>query len=109
MERIGVLTGGGDCPGLNAVIRAIVKSAINRHGWEVIGVEDGFDGLVGEPRTRPLTLEDVRGLLPRGGTILGTTNRANPFAYRVDPSSQPIDMSERVVENMERLGLDALI
>lgn len=109
IRRIGVLTGGGDCPGLNAVLRAIVKSATNLHGWEVMGVEDGFDGLLGEPRVRRMSLADVRGILPRGGTILGTTNRANPFAYRADPSAQPVDMSERVVENIEKLGIDALI
>ena len=109
IRRVGVLTGGGDCPGLNAVIRAVVKSATNLHGWEIIGIEDGFDGLLEEPRTRQLTLADVRRLLPRGGTILGTTNRANPFVYRADPSAQPVDMSERVVENIDNLGIDALI
>src|SRR6266542_6304782 len=109
IHRIGVLTGGGDCPGLNAVLRAVVKSAANLHGWEVLGIEDGFDGLLDEPRTRMLSLADVRGLLARGGTILGTTNRANPFAYRPDGASQAIDVSERVVENLEKLGIDALI
>ena len=109
LRRIGVLTGGGDCPGLNAVIRAVVKSATNLHGWEVIGIEDGFEGLIEEPRARPLTLADVRGLLPRGGTILGTTSRANPFAIRPDPSAEAVDLSERVVENLERLNVDALV
>ncbi|MCX5974418.1 MAG: 6-phosphofructokinase, partial [Coprothermobacterota bacterium] len=82
-KRIGVLTGGGDCPGLNAVLRAVVKTAILQYGWQVIGIEDGFQGLIFPERTRSLGLEDVRGILPRGGTILGTTNRANPFAYPV--------------------------
>ena len=109
INRIGVLTGGGDCPGLNAVLRAVVKSATNLHGWEVLGIEDGFEGLLNERRTRILTLRDVRGLLPRGGTILGASNRANPFAYRSSPHAQPVDMSERVVENIEKLGIDALI
>ena len=83
IRRIGVLTGGGDCPGLNAVIRAVVKRAIYQHAWEVIGIEDGFEGLILPGKTRLLGVEDVRGILPRGGTILGTTNRANPFAYRI--------------------------
>src|SRR6185295_7595986 len=82
-KRIGVLTGGGDAPGLNAVIRAVVKTATKIYGWEVIGIEDGFEGLMGETRTRPRNLENVRGLLPRGGTILGSVNRGR-FATRVD-------------------------
>ncbi len=72
---IGVLTGGGDCPGLNAVIRAVVKRAINEFGWQVIGIQDGFEGLILPGKTRPLGLDDVRGILPRGGTILGASNR----------------------------------
>lgn len=112
MKRVGVLTGGGDCPGLNAVIRAVVKSAVSHYGWEVIGIEDGYDGLVGEPRFRVLTPADVQGILPRGGTILGTSNRGNPFAVPVRRPDGTIfheDRSEQVIENIERLGLDALI
>jgi len=109
IKRIGVLTGGGDCPGLNAVLRAIAKSAINLFSWEVIGIEDGFDGLIDPSRNEPLTLDRVRGILPRGGTILGTTNRSNPFAYRAASDSTPIDLSEQVVKNIKKLGLDALI
>ncbi|MDD2582473.1 MAG: 6-phosphofructokinase [Desulfuromonadaceae bacterium] len=110
-KKIGILTGGGDCPGLNAVIRGVVKSAIIRHGWEVIGIEDGFDGLLDLSRCRELTLESVRGILPRGGTILGTTNRGNPFSYPVEQDGRfiPVDLSNRVVENFRTLGLDALI
>ena len=110
-RKIGILTGGGDCPGLNAVIRGVVKSAIIRHGWEVIGIEDGFDGLLNPDKCRPLTLESVRGILPRGGTILGTTNRGNPFSYPVEQDGKIvlIDMSDRVVKNILTLGLDALI
>jgi 6-phosphofructokinase len=67
-KKIGILTGGGDCPGLNAVIRGVVKSAIIRHGWEVIGIEDGLDGLLDLCKRRPLMLESVRGILPRGGS-----------------------------------------
>ena len=78
--RIGILTGGGDAPGLNAVIRAVVKCAAN-HGCETIGLEDSFDGLVEPDRWRRLTPRDVTGILRVGGTILGTTNRRNPFSY----------------------------
>ncbi len=80
VTRIGVLTGGGDAPGLNAVIRAVVKAAVNA-GIEVVGLEDSFDGLLDPSRTRVLTARDVTGILRLGGTILGTTNRGNPFEY----------------------------
>ena len=111
IRRIGITTGGGDCPGLNAVVRAVVKSAHNLYGWEVVGIEDGFDGLLFPGRSRLLTLDSVRGILPRGGTILGTTNRGNPFAYVSgdDPEAAPVDLSDRVVTNVHELGLDALI
>ena len=85
IRRIGVLTGGGDAPGLNAVIRAVVKSACNT-GIEVLGIEDSFDGLIEPGRTRVLAPKDVTGILRLGGTILGTTNRGNPFAYPVSTS-----------------------
>jgi 6-phosphofructokinase 1 len=91
-KTITILTGGGDCPGLNAVIRGVVKSAIIRHGWQVIGIEDGFDGLLEPGKCKPLNLESVRGILPRGGTILGTTNRGNPFDY-------PVEQDGRIVGN----------
>jgi phosphofructokinase-like protein len=109
--RIGVLTGGGDCPGLNAVIRAVVKTAINEYGWEVLGIEDGFEGLIQPGKVRPLTPADVRGILPRGGTILGTTNRANPFQYEVESEGtvQVFDVSDDVVRHAQVLGIDALI
>ena len=111
IKTIGILTGGGDCPGLNAVIRGVVKSAIIRHGWEVIGIQDGFDGLLDLNKCRPLTLESVRGILPRGGTILGTTNRGNPFDYPIEQDGKVIrvDTSDRVVENIRTLGIEALI
>lgn len=110
-KKIAILTGGGDCPGLNAVIRAVVKSAIIRHGWQVIGIEDGFDGLLDLSKCKPLTLDSVRGILPRGGTILGTTNRGNPFAYPVEQAGTVVhlDYSDKVVENIRALGIDALI
>ena len=72
---IGICTGGGDAPGLNAVIRAAVKAAILKYRWQVIGIPDGFDGLIWPEKSNLLTLKDVSGILPRGGTILGTTNR----------------------------------
>ena len=110
-KTIGILTGGGDCPGLNAVIRGVVKSAIIGHGWQVIGIEDGFDGLLDLNKCRTLTLESVRGILPRGGTILGTTNRGNPFSYPIEQDGKlvHIDYSDKVVANVRALGIDALI
>jgi 6-phosphofructokinase len=75
MKRIGVLTGGGDAPGLNAVIRAVVKTAIHEYNCEVFGIRDGYDGFINEKGIIPLGAEDVRGILPRGGTILGAANR----------------------------------
>ncbi|MGH2375443.1 MAG: 6-phosphofructokinase [bacterium] len=108
-RRVGVLTGGGDCPGLNAVIRAVVLSALG-HGWDVVGIEDGFDGLLHE-RTRPLNREDVRGILTHGGTILGTSNRGNPFAWTIerDGRTEVIDASRMVLGRLDVLNLDALV
>ena len=106
--RIGVLTGGGDAPGLNAVIRAVVKAASNA-AIEVIGLEDSFDGLLDPSRTRVLTPQDVTGILRLGGTILGTTNRGNPFDYPVDADNPHADYSERVVATFQQMKLDALV
>jgi ATP-dependent phosphofructokinase / diphosphate-dependent phosphofructokinase len=108
IKRIGVLTGGGDAPGLNAVIRAVVKTACNA-GIEVIGLEDSFDGLIEPGRSRVLTPRDVTGILRLGGTILGTTNRGNPFAYPVTTSDGTKDYSDRVVETLHKMGLGALV
>jgi len=110
-KRIGVLTGGGDCPGLNAVLRAVVKTAILNHGWDVIGIEEGFEGLLSPGKTHPLTLKDVRGLLPRGGTILGSTNRGNPFEYRQVKGKKAavVDNSDVAMKAYKKLRLDALI
>ncbi len=108
LKRIGVLTGGGDAPGLNAVIRAVVKSSANA-GVECIGLEDSFDGLIFPERSRLLSLRDVTGILRLGGTILGTTNRGNPFAYPVTSDTGPADYSDRCVENFRKLGLDGLV
>lgn len=109
-KRIGVLTGGGDAPGLNAVIRAVVKTAANVYGWLVVGILDGFEGLLGESRTRLLGIDDVRGLLPRGGTILGTVNRGH-FASRgaEERAAKDEPVYQEALRNFERLGLDALV
>lgn len=111
VSRIGILTGGGDCPGLNAVIRAVVRTASNEFGWEVLGIEDGYDGLLEPDKVRPLTDAEVRGILPKGGTILGTANRGNPFARCVIRDGQQVvcDMSSEALECIKDLGLDALI
>ncbi len=103
-KRIGILTGGGDCPGLNAAIRAVVKTAIFCHQMEVIGIEDGYEGLI-ENKTRRLETKDVSGILTYGGTILGTSNRANPFAYGEEKG----DVSQKAFKNFRSLKLDALV
>lgn len=110
MKRIGVLTGGGDCPGLNAVIRAVVKTAINKYNLEVIGYLDGFGGLIKNMAKR-LDLNAVSGILPRGGTILGTTNRDNPFRYPVmrDGEREYVDMSDQIMSNLREMAIDALV
>jgi 6-phosphofructokinase 1 len=106
---IGICTGGGDAPGLNAVIRAAVKSAILKYKWKVIGIPDGFDGLIWPERSRELKLADVSGILPRGGTILGTTNRGNPFHYKTSDNGEECDISDQVIANARALGIDAVI
>jgi ATP-dependent phosphofructokinase / diphosphate-dependent phosphofructokinase len=108
VNRIGVLTGGGDAPGLNAVIRAVVKAAANAR-IECLGLEDSFDGLIFPERSRVLTPREVTGILRVGGTILGTTNRGNPFSYPVTTPDGSADYSTRCVENIRTLGLDAII
>ena len=112
INRIGVLTGGGDCPGLNAVIRAVTKTAIIEHGLEVIGVADGFRGLILN-HMRPLDFEDVSNILDRGGTILGTSNKDDParFAVGTDAAGNPVfeDVSDRVLEHIRARAIDALV
>ena len=109
--RIGILSGGGDAPGLNAVIRAVTKTAIFKYGWEVTGIIDGFEGLLSPTKTRPLTSWNTRGILFVGGTILGTTNRGNPFAHKTVVNGREIieDMSSVVLNNIRELGLDCLV
>ncbi|NTV36419.1 MAG: 6-phosphofructokinase, partial [Anaerolineaceae bacterium] len=107
MKRIAVLTGGGDAPGLNAVIRAVVKTAIQQYGCEVLGIKDGYDGFVEPGGVIPLTLDSVRGILPRGGTILGTANRGNPFARKLTRDGQEVieDFHEEVIAGIRALNL----
>ncbi|MFZ2360525.1 MAG: ATP-dependent 6-phosphofructokinase [Anaerolineae bacterium] len=112
VNKIGVLTAGGDCPGLNAVIRAVVKSAAVEHGWQVLGIRDGFEGLIsGDEAIVPLTLDSVNGILARGGTILGAASRANPFLYtkRQQGNRVSIDVTPRVLERINELELDAVV
>jgi ATP-dependent phosphofructokinase / diphosphate-dependent phosphofructokinase len=109
--RIAISTGGGDAPGLNAVIRSAVLSAINR-GWEVLGIKRGYAGLLGEDEVVFLTRESVRGIAHLGGTILRTTNRGNPFAYPLrqpDGSFVDSDRSGELIENARQLGIDAMV
>jgi 6-phosphofructokinase 1 len=109
-KNIGIVTGGGDAPGLNAVIRAVVKTAVGEYGVRVIGIEDSFEGLLGETRTRELTLADVRGLLPRGGTILGARNRGR-FVKREDAgvNAKHGEGCREAIKNLSRLGIEALV
>jgi ATP-dependent phosphofructokinase / diphosphate-dependent phosphofructokinase len=109
--RIAISTGGGDAPGLNAVIRAAVLSAVNQ-GWEVLGIKRGYAGLMGEDEIIPLTRESVRGIAHLGGTILRTTNRGNPFSYPIlqpDGSYVEVDRSDELLETAAGLGIDAMI
>ncbi len=108
--RIGVLTGGGDCPGLNAVLRAVVKTAINDYDMSVIGFKDGYEGLVLDNYIA-LDKDSVSGILSRGGTILGTSNRADPFKFPILQKDKYVylDRSADLVNNYQKLGLDSLI
>ncbi|MEO8705604.1 MAG: ATP-dependent 6-phosphofructokinase [Kofleriaceae bacterium] len=109
--RIGILTGGGDCPGLNGVIRAVTLHARMTYGWEIVGIRNGFEGLY-EEDYMDLTPATVQHLLPRGGTILGSSNRANPFAYPVrlpDGRVEIHDVSTRCLANLAKLELHGLI
>jgi len=108
MKKIGVLTGGGDAPGLNAVIRAVVKASSNA-GIQVVGLEDSFDGLIYPEKSRILTPHDVTGILRLGGTILGTVNRGDPFAEPIVTPQGTFDYSDRVVEMFGQMELDALV
>lgn len=106
IRRIAILTGGGDCPGLNAVIRAAVRTAMRDHDLEVFGVQLGFEGLI-KKAIIPLTGDLIRGILPKGGTLLRTTNRGDPFEY--PDGTEYVDRSAEVVKNLRELEIDALI
>jgi len=110
IRRIAVNTGGGDAPGLNAVIRSVVYAA-DRLGWEVYGIEDGYDGLFREDGVVRLDKKAVRGITHLGGTILGTTNRGNPLKWpvEVDGEIELVDRSQEVVDKIHALGIDALV
>lgn len=111
-KRIGILTGGGDAPGLNAVIRAVVLTATRRYHWEVVGIREGFDGLYHGLPPIPLNETRVKDILARGGTILGAANRGNPFALRVETANggfEFIDVSHEALKRIADLNLDGLI
>lgn len=111
IKTIAVMTGGGDCPGLNAVIRAVTKTAVSKHGINVWGIEDGYLGLI-ENRIRPLDFDDVSGILTIGGTILGSCNLANPFRYATKTSTGKIrktDVSDKCIANLRARNIEAVI
>lgn len=109
-KRIAILTGGGDCPGINAVIRAVAKKAIYEKGMEVIGIEDGYDGLI-HNRYRKLNFDDVSGILTLGGTILGTSKIANPYRYAVGKGKdlEFKDLSQVAIKNIKQLDVNCLV
>jgi 6-phosphofructokinase 1 len=111
-SRIGSITGGGDCPGLNAVIRGVVHRLRREHGREILGSEDAFNGFLDEPqRVWPVGFKEIRGILGQGGTILGTTNRGDPFAYPVrrDGEEHLEDLSEKLAQRIREHGIEGLI
>jgi phosphofructokinase-like protein len=116
VKKVAIMTGGGDCPGLNPVIRAVVKTGIGRYGWKILGIEDAFNGLIDLDYRSPygnrwLDEEMVKDIQTRGGTILGTSNRADPFRYAVKKGGkvQETDVFHRVLDNWRKLKLDALV
>ncbi len=109
VKKIGIITAGGDCPGLNAVIRAVVKKAVNDAGVQAVGFLDGFRGMVLDHHI-PLNYDAVSNILNVGGTILGSSNRDNPFAFYYDDTQKdPVDESKKALETYERHGLSALV
>jgi len=110
LQRIGILTGGGDCPGLNAVIRSIAKPAMAHFNSKVIGIIDGYEGLV-EGRSRELTPRDVLGIINQGGTILGTSNKGDPFHFPMGERNNMriVDASDQVIDTYRNLKLDVLV
>lgn len=110
IRRLALLTGGGDCPGLNAVIRAVVKTCVHKYGVACFGLEEGFHGLIYR-RARPLKMEDASGILTLGGTILGSSNKDNPFKHTmlIDGREQTVDLSAECVEYVRQMGWDCLV
>jgi len=110
ISSLALLTGGGDCPGLNAVIRAVAKTAIHKFGLEVWGIADGYLGLI-ENRMSKMSFMDVSGILNAGGTILGTSNIANPFRFAAEENGQTVfkDVSDSCVDTLRQRNIDALI
>ena len=106
IKKVGILTGGGDCPGLNAAIRAIVKMGIHDFGWEIIGIHDGYEGLI-DGRERRLAYDDVANIISLGGTILGTSNKASPFDLK-NGVEHETERTTRALKNLEAWKLDAL-
>jgi phosphofructokinase-like protein len=113
IQKVLIMTGGGDAPGLNAVIRAAVKRAIIGYDWKIIGSIEAFNGILDDPmRIVPLDLDTVRGLLMRGGTILGTSNAGGPFEFplrRPDGTIEVVDRSDELIRRLHRIGVDAVI
>ena len=107
-RRVGVVTAGGDCPGMNAVLRAVVKAAAHEHGIEVVGFRDGFAGLLSDDAL-PLGFDDVSGILVQGGTILGASNKDDPFRVPTADGSSYVDRSDALLATLSRHGIDGLI
>jgi 6-phosphofructokinase 1 len=109
-KKIAVLTGGGDCPGINAVIRAVAKKAMLEFGMDVIGIEDGYDGLIHD-RHRKLGYNEVSGILTLGGTILGASKISNPYQYALQKGKAIVfkDVSRKAIANFQKLGVDGLV
>lgn len=108
-KRIGIMTSGGDCAGLNPIIRAVVNHAIGHYGWEVVGIQGATNGLMQRPpKVMPFELHKVGHLRTQGGTVLGTTNKGNPFAFPM-PDGSLKDRSSEIIEGYQQLGLDTLI
>lgn len=111
-KKVAISTGGGDAPGLNAVIRATTLTAINKYGWKVVGIRNGFDGVLAKEPGIPLNEKMVEDILKEGGTILGAANRGNPFhrpVKREDGTTDYIDASGEVIDHLKHMGVDALI
>jgi 6-phosphofructokinase 1 len=108
---IGIATGGEDDPGLDALIRALRKLLSSKHHWKVSAIPDGFDGIIWPEKSFELTLDRVSRILPRGGTILGTTNRGNPFKYKSEENGREVvrDISDDILANRKKLGINAII